>query len=139
LLRLVSAALLLALLAAFFYVMWRDFAAATQGMDANRRIYGRLVRVREIDGKYVETPEAYPLMPLTSMGRTPTNVVQVDDSFASSDHAVVALRNGRWWLEDRRSTNGTLLNGVSITQPVIITEGDVISIGQTHYRLDLED
>lgn len=139
LLRTLSAFVLLLLLAAFFYVMWRDFAVATQELDANRRVHGRLVRVREIDGKFMATPEAYPLMPLTSFGRAPTNAVQVEDTFASADHALVALRNGRWWLEDRQSTNGTLLNGVPIDQPVIITEGDLISIGQTHYRLELEE
>ncbi len=137
-LRIASALALLAILGGFFWVMWRDFMSATEEAASNRRSHGRLTRLQEIDGKMIELPETFPLLPLTSMGRASTNVVQIEDTFASSNHAVVALRSGRWWLEDRHSTNGTLLNGIPIDQPVIVTDGDIISIGQTHYRLDLD-
>ncbi|MCC6613625.1 MAG: FHA domain-containing protein [Anaerolineae bacterium] len=137
-LRIASALTLLVLLGALFWVMWRDFATASEEVDANRRVHGRLVRLQEIDGRYVASPEAFPLLTLTSMGRGPTNVVPVEDTFASTDHALIALRGGRWWLEDRESTNGTSLNGIAIDQPIIVTDGDIISIGQSHYRLELE-
>ncbi|MBE0688797.1 MAG: FHA domain-containing protein [Anaerolineae bacterium] len=137
-LRIASALTLLVLLGALFWVMWRDFATASEEIDANRRVHGRLVRLQEIDGQYVATPEAFPLLTLTSMGRGPTNVVPVEDTFASTDHALIALRGGRWWLEDRQSTNGTTLNGVAIDQSIIVTDGDIISIGQSHYRMELE-
>ena len=48
------------------------------------------------------------------------------------------MRNGQWWLEDRASRNGTLLNGVPVQQPVIVTDGDVIGIGNYHFRLEME-
>jgi FHA domain len=136
-LRIVSAILLLLLFSAFFWVVWRDYRLLSDS-SGNRRSYGRLTRLQSLAGSYVVMPENFPLLPLNSFGRSPTNNVHIDDTFASGDHAIVALRNGRWWLEDRQSTNGTLLNGVPIDQPVIITDGDIISIGQTHYRLDLE-
>ncbi|MCL4251575.1 MAG: FHA domain-containing protein [Anaerolineae bacterium] len=137
-LRIVSALALLVFLGALFWVMWRDFATASEEIDANRRVHGRLVHLQQIDGRYVATPETFPLLSLTSLGRGPSNVVPVEDSFASTDHAVIALRGGRWWLEDRQSTNGTSLNGIVIDQPVIVTDGDIVSIGQSHYRLELE-
>ena len=136
-LRLVSAVLLMLLFGAFVRVVWRDYRLLSDS-TGNRRSYGRLTRLRSLDGSYVVLPENFPLLPLNSFGRSPTNSIQIDDTFASGDHATVALRNGRWWLEDRQSTNGTLLNGIPIDQPVIITDGDIISIGQSHYRLDLE-
>ena len=86
----------------------------------------------------VVTGETYPLLPLTSLGRSPTNTVPINDSFASSEHALVAFRNGQWWLEDRRSRNGTLLNDMPVTQPVVITDGDIIGIGKIKFRLELE-
>lgn len=137
-LRIASALTLLVLLGALFWIMWRDFATASEEVDANRRVHGRLVRLQEIDGRYLASPETFPLLTLTSLGRGPTNVVPVEDTFASTDHALIALRGGRWWLEDRQSTNGTTLNGVMIDQPIIVTDGDIISIGQSHYRLELE-
>jgi hypothetical protein len=135
-LRIASAVALLGFLALLFWVMWRDFRVVSEA--GNRRAYGRIVRVQESVGGYVPLDESFALMPLTSFGRSPTSSIPINDTFASNDHAVVALRSGRWWLEDRKSTNGTLLNGIPIDQAVIITDGDIISIGQSHYRLELE-
>ncbi len=136
-LRIASAAVLLGFLALLFWVMWRDFHGVSK-LGSTRRTYGRIVRVQETASGYAASEESYALMPLTSFGRAATNNIPINDTFASNDHAFVALRNDRWWLEDRRSTNGTLLNGVPIDQAVIVTDGDIISIGQSHFRLELE-
>lgn len=139
LLRLISGVLLLAMLGAIFYIIWRDHRGASLGNAAHRRSYGQLTCLEALDGSYMMTGSAYPLLRLTSLGRAPTNTIIVDDSFASSDHAIVALRNGQWWLEDRRSRNGTTLNEIRINQPAIVTDGDIIGIGEKRFRLDLED
>jgi pSer/pThr/pTyr-binding forkhead associated (FHA) protein len=97
-----------------------------------------LIALQEVNGSYIVTGTNYPLLKLTSLGRSPTNTITIDDTFASSDHAFVALRSGQWWLEDRQSRNGTTLNEVPITQPVIITDGDIIGIGRNRFRLELE-
>lgn len=138
LLRLISGSLLVGVLALLFVVMWRDYRSAVVQVEASRRTYGRLIELREIGESYVPTGHVYPLLPLTSLGRSPTNTIAVDDSYASGEHALVALRGGQWWLEDRQSRNGTTINGMPITQPVIITDGDIIGIGSLYYRLELE-
>lgn len=137
-LRLISGLVLISFLVALFVIVWRDYQSAAQQASANRRTYGQLVGLREIDGIVIASGETYPLLPLTSLGRAPTNSIIINDSFASSEHAVVMLKNGQWWLEDRLSRNGTLLNEMPITQPVVITEGDIISIGKMNFRLELE-
>lgn len=137
-LRLVSGALLFFMLLALFTVMWRDYRAAAEENEATRRTYGRIEVLHELDGNYAVTGENYPLLPITSLGRAPTNTIRIEDTFASSEHALVALRNGQWWLEDRHSRNGTLLNGIPIDQPVIVTDGDIIGVGHKHFRLDME-
>lgn len=139
LLRLLSGVLLLVLLGALFLVMWRDYKATAREAEARRRSYGRLVGLIEINGALTKTGESFPLLPLTSLGRAPTNSIKIDDTFASSEHAIVALRNGQWWLEDRKSRNGTTLNGLPINQPVIVTDGDIIGVGSVRYRLDMEE
>ena len=138
LLRLLSGLLLLALMGGIFYTLWRDYQRAIEGSEANRRVYGQLIALQEINGSYIVTGTNFPLLKLTSMGRSPTNTITIDDTFASSDHAFVALRKGQWWLEDRQSRNGTTLNEVKIAQPVIITDGDIIGIGRNHFRVELE-
>lgn len=137
-LRLASSFILIALLGVLLVVIWRDFRSAMTGIEATRRVHGQLVPLKEIDGTYMVSGRPYPLLALTSLGRAPTNTVPVDDSFASNEHALLAMRNGQWWLEDRKSRNGTTLNEVPIHRPVIITDGDIIGIGNTRFRIELE-
>jgi hypothetical protein len=138
LLRIVSAGLLLSLLAALMFIIWRDYLGAVGEVQASRRVYGQLVTLQDIDGAMMVTGEVHPLLPVTSLGRAPTNTIVINDTFASSEHAVVFLRAGQWWLEDRRSRNGTALNGLPVSQPIVVTNGDIIGIGQRHFRLELE-
>jgi pSer/pThr/pTyr-binding forkhead associated (FHA) protein len=98
---------------------------------------GRLVVMHGNDDGLV-TGTAFPLLPLTSLGRAPTNTIHFEDSFISNVHAFITLRGGRWWLEDQGSSNGTQLNGHRVEQPVVVTTGDTISIGQVELRIELE-
>jgi hypothetical protein len=138
LLRLISGGLLLAILIALFIVIWREYHTTVKDVELERRVYGRLVLLRTVDGIEVATGEIYPLLPLTSLGRAPTNTVRINDTFASSEHAMVAFRSGQWWLEDRKSRNGTMLNDLPVNQPVVVTNGDLIGIGQLKFRIELE-
>jgi hypothetical protein len=125
-LRVISAILLLSLLGALFLVIWRDYHSTVHQVKESRRSYGQLIALREIDGNFILTGDVYPLLPLTSMGRSPTNTVQI------------TRRSGQWWLEDRRSRNGTTLNGLLVNRPVIVTNGDIIGVGTMRYRIELE-
>jgi hypothetical protein len=138
LLRLISGTLLIAVLVLLFVFMWRDYHSTASQAEASRRTYGRLTSLLEVDGTHAVTGQSYPLLPITSLGRAPTNTIPIDDTFASSEHAVVAMRSGQWWLEDRKSRNGTTLNGMPVTQAIIVTDGDIIGIGKMRFRLDLE-
>jgi pSer/pThr/pTyr-binding forkhead associated (FHA) protein len=51
---------------------------------------------------------------------------------------MLALRAGQWWLEDRESRNGTLLNGERLHGPAVVSAGDIIGIGEIELRLELE-
>jgi hypothetical protein len=137
-LRLVSAALLITLLVVLLIVMWREYNQAANHLVSRKRSYGHLTVLREIDGQYMATGEDYPLLPSTSLGRSATNTIPINDTFASSEHALVTLRDGQWWLEDRRSRNGTMLNDMPVMQPVVITHGDIIGVGHIKFRLELE-
>jgi hypothetical protein len=138
-LRLVSSLLLLGLLIALFVILWWDFRSVALPPVTRRRVYGQLARVENIDGQYMKTGIQHELLPLTSLGRSPTNSVVVEDTFASGDHALIAMRGGRWWLEDRESRNGTLLNDIPVNGPMILTHGDIIGIGAVKLRLELLD
>jgi FHA domain len=76
--------------------------------------------------------------PLT-MGRGSQNDVQLDrDEFASSTHARIEPRRDGVWVEDIGSTNGTYLNGIRLTRPKRLTPGDILRVGETELRYELE-
>ncbi len=136
-LRVAAGLLLLVFVGAVFVMMWRDYRAITREVDTRTKRRGRLVVMRA-DGNGMRIGTAFPLMPLTSVGRSPTNTITLNDTFASGEHALVTLRGGQWWLEDRGSSNGTMLNGYRIEEPVVISTGDVIGVGQGELKLELE-
>jgi len=135
-LRIALAALLYAFLGTAILFLWRDLrqAAAAQAKAVPG---GRLLVVACSE----ENPVAgavFALQPVTSIGRAPTNTIALADTYASAQHALLAWREGQWWLEDLGSRNGTLLNGEPITVPTVVSSGDVVSIGQTQFRLELD-
>jgi pSer/pThr/pTyr-binding forkhead associated (FHA) protein len=62
--------------------------------------------------------------------------VEVDDAFASAEHAVLTFRGRVWYVEDRGSTNGTYVNGERVDGLRPIGWGDELQIGQVRLRLE---
>jgi pSer/pThr/pTyr-binding forkhead associated (FHA) protein len=142
LLRIVAAIVLYLFLGGVVIVMWRDWRAvarqAEQRRETSARSHGRLVVVAS--GQTELSPgQSFPLSVVTGLGRAPSNTVIVEDSFASSEHAILSLRNGRWWLKDLNSRNGTRLNGERLTAPAIVATGDEVGVGSVRLRLELEE
>jgi hypothetical protein len=135
-LRLAVAASLYAFLIGLFVVIWRDLKIAAAESAARGRTYGRLV-VIAADGTGLPEGTAFPLQPITSLGRAPTNTVTIPDGYASGEHALLSLRGNQWWLEDLGSRNGTLLNGNPIGEPVVTSGGDIVGIGRVQLKVEL--
>jgi hypothetical protein len=64
-----------------------------------------------------------------TIGRRDDNLVHLPDRNVSRRHARLVRRDGAVLLEDLRSANGTLVNGVRINEPVPLADGDLIRIG----------
>ena len=64
-----------------------------------------------------------------TIGRAPECAIVLSDDFISARHARIFERGGRLWVEDLRSTNGTLLNGHRLRRPVALRPGDRLRIG----------
>ncbi|MGA7731554.1 MAG: FHA domain-containing protein [Chloroflexia bacterium] len=90
--------------------------------------YGKLVIV-EPGKSRLASGTTFTLQPVTSLGRKAHNSIVLDDDFVSSDHSLISWRDGRAWLEDVASTNGTFLNNAEVTRPVAVSEGDIVGIG----------
>ena len=65
------------------------------------------------------------------VGRDAVNQVRVDDKTVSRRHAIVVQREGRWWVADTGSFNGTFLNEHRLPPGVALQlrHGDRIRVG----------
>ncbi len=133
--RIVLAVLLYGFISGIVYLLWRDLRRAAVEAKAREGLRGRLVIVVSTlpDTK---VGDSFPLLPVTSLGRAPTNTITIADETASLEHALISLRAGKWWLEDLGSRNGTLLNGMLVTSPTVISGGDLIGLGQAQFKLE---
>lgn len=71
-----------------------------------------------------------------TIGRRDTNDIVISNSAVSGVHCRITFEDGKVYLTDLDSTNGTLVNG----EPVVNTEinsGDLIILGQNQYRLTI--
>ncbi len=87
-----------------------------------------------------ESPRIVPLTaPVTTIGRSVDNVIEVPDPNMSRRHMVVEQReNGDYLLTDCNSANGTKLNGDRMISQEL-HDGDKIECGQTKIIFNFDD
>ncbi len=76
---------------------------------------------------------------VSKIGRDQTNNIAIrSDHYISRHHAWVLQMNGGYWVEDLGSTNGTLLNGVALSDRRQVFTGDRLTFGKTEFLFTLE-
>lgn len=69
-----------------------------------------------------------------TIGRGEEADVRVFDTWASRIHCALFERDGRLWVEDRGSSNGTQLNGEFVSQAEVHS-GDHLTVGITTFKV----
>jgi hypothetical protein len=87
-------------------------------------------------GGGLEAGERFDLIGGLSIGRSKDADLQIEDRYASGIHARVFAREGRSYVEDMNSTNGTLLNDAELKGEAELIDGDVVRIGDTEFRFE---
>jgi len=72
-----------------------------------------------------------------SIGRRPSNDIQIDNLAISGEHAAVVTILNDSFLEDLNSTNGTLVNGQPVNKH-FLKNGDVIELGKYKLKYVIE-
>jgi len=118
-LRVLSPVVLYAFLGTIIYRLWKT------GVPGSARLVA------------VDAPaQVWQLSPATVIGRDAASTVCVPDDFVSARHAEINFRDGKWWLADAGSTNGTFLNQNRMSVPVMLHSGDIITIGSRKFRFE---
>lgn len=105
-----------------------------QGMPVNnaipqRSLYLTLENVR--DGSRASAEVINTIV----IGRSYGCEISVNDFYISGRHCRVNVENGRLYVEDLNSTNGTFLNGIRITGRALLSNNDVLSLGNAGYKV----
>jgi adenylate cyclase len=89
----------------------------------------------EIDGEVRELP--LPADCLFRIGRSEKNDLVLADDLASRSHAMFQRAADGVYITDCGSSNGTFVNGVRVSSPMVLRSGDQIRIG--HKRLTFRE
>jgi len=87
-------------------------------------------------GGGLEPGERFDLIGGLSIGRSSEADVRIADRYASGVHARIFSRDGRTYIEDMNSTNGTQLNDATLNGEAELIDGDVVRIGDTELRFE---
>ena len=113
-----------------------DRPVAATSSNGSRRSRGRKADqpARPYKLKMIDpaTSQVFPLSEEVTIGRAPgCSVPLADDTFVSQLHARVFIRDGKPFVEDLGSTNGTFLNRDRLSKTMPLHRGDKLQIGQT--------
>src|SRR6185503_7273422 len=87
----------------------------------------------------LSTPEGQQVVDLTAhntLGRHPTNSIQLLDKIVSKEHCIIERRGSALVLRDLGSLNGTYVNGERVNGERELKHGDDIALGGTRARFD---
>jgi hypothetical protein len=111
----------------------RALSIATAGGPAPRasaaQAAAHLVLLDQFETGYAPG-HRFPVRSGAAIGRRDGVAIQLNDTFVSSEHARLFINDGRWWIADLGSTNGTFVNNVRIDRPTILTPGVEVKFGR---------
>lgn len=89
-----------------------------------------VLKLKASDGTYLN----YTLdKPVTTLGRSKTNDIVIDDTSISRLHVRIENRNGQYFVIDNNSSNGTYLNRRKVTTAPL-QDGDTLIAGQIQFH-----
>lgn len=77
--------------------------------------------------------------PEVTLGRIADNDLVLYDAAVSRRHLVFYYRNQQFILEDLGSSNGSLLNGIPVTQPTVLCDQDILDVGSVRFQFSSEN
>lgn len=78
----------------------------------------------------------YDLLPRTTLGRSSSCTIQLLDEKVSRTHTSISLQGDQWMVKDEGSSNGTGLNGRLLLEPMELSPGDEVAVGNNLMLFD---
>lgn len=113
-------------------IMYKDIK--NQGRRSTRRNTLGLEVISPGSATNLKKGSVIPVGRLLTIGRKEDNLLPIVDNFISGHHTKIYIKNDIYYIEDLKSTNGTLLNSRPIEKAVLNTD-DHIKIGQIEFKV----
>lgn len=110
---------------------------ATDSRATNLPSPNASLEVRDPAESSLEVGDRLPLEHYTTIGRNDDNVMVIDDGFVSGQHSEMIFDQGRWWLMDLGSTNGTFINSLPVRSRIEVQTDDIVQFGRTSFAARL--
>lgn len=75
----------------------------------------------------------------STLGRDPECLVRFSDASVSAHQCILQIKRGQVLLFDHLSTNGTFVNGRRLEEPLPLSSGDTVQLGETVLIVRLQD
>ena len=123
--------LLVVLLYIFLFSVMRTGIGLVRGQRKDGAIWSVDVEkgVKSLRGLHVDI-----LGPVV-IGRSPSSDIVIDEPYVSASHARFTIQGPALVLEDLGYTNGTMVNGHIIEQPVTLRDTDEVQVGDVIMRV----
>ncbi|HEX5940552.1 MAG TPA: FHA domain-containing protein [Dehalococcoidia bacterium] len=108
---------------------WRELTRARPIRAGSATQESAILYVVQPGKTGLRSGDPFELEPSTTIGRVEGNNVVLDEETVSSRHAAVEFHDGRWWIRDLGSTNGTFLNNEAVDGQGQLEPGDLIQVG----------
>ncbi len=109
--------------------MESDFTQVAQAALRPHPLYMKLTVVEEGQSSELELPG-----PVISIGRALDNDIRLANTLVSRHHSRIETEDGKAWVIDLGSANGTRVNGERVTRR-LLQPGDEVQVGDTRMRL----
>lgn len=108
------------------------FILPTAAQDADPDIFGYLYEPSLPSHRYMLC------MGDNTLGAGHNNRIIIDRPAVSWNHALVICRNGKVFLQDSASTNGTFVNGEQLQRPYQLQHEDIVRFGNVDFHVWLK-
>ncbi len=71
-----------------------------------------------------------------TIGHDCGNLIVLGDDLISNKHAIITHEDENYWIEDRNSKNGVIVNGNKISARERLINGSVVKLGSTILRFE---
>ncbi|MCY6371270.1 FHA domain-containing protein [Clostridium ganghwense] len=114
-------------------IMYKDIKSGNKKRKSSKVFGLEIVRIGE-GNTNLKRGSVIPIRNVLSIGRKDSNLLVLNNEYISGHHAKIYIRNNECFIEDLKSTNGTIVNNNPIDKVTYLKGGDEIVIGEYVFK-----